>query len=202
MSKKEKIFPLNTIGGRIQHRRINRLKISRSEFYDMLRPGENISSESKSRTVKNWESGSNIPDVDTLIKICSILDCSSDYLLGLDNCSSKNIQFINEETGLSEKNIVELQLAKYTPEIINSLNKMFDFGLLDIAISLSLGEKSLQDYQLRKEILMSIDFKKEPSLHLETGQNMTSALNSAKINVLQAQSRFSKILEKIIPIKE
>ncbi len=202
MSKTERMFPLNTLGGRIQNRRINILKKTRPEFYDLVRPGEKIGNDSKSRTIKNWESGDTIPDIDTIKKICTILNCSSDYLLGLDNCSSKNIQFINEETGLSEKNIVELQLAKYTPEIINSLNKMFDFGLLDIAISLSLGEKSLQDYQLRKEILMSIDFKKEPSLHLETGQNMTSALNSAKINVLQAQSRFSKILEKIIPIKE
>lgn len=43
MSKTERIFPLNTFGGRIQNRRKNILKISRPEFYDLIYPGVNIS---------------------------------------------------------------------------------------------------------------------------------------------------------------
>ena len=55
MSKKEKIFPLNTFGGRMQDLRKNRLNISRPEFYDLIFPNGNVATESKSRTVKNWE---------------------------------------------------------------------------------------------------------------------------------------------------
>lgn len=105
MSKTEKVFPLNTFGGRIQYRRKEILKISRSAFYDLIYPNENIAPESKSRTVKNWESGKNEPDIKNLKKICSALNCSADYLLGLDECTNKTTKFIHEYTGLSEKSI-------------------------------------------------------------------------------------------------
>lgn len=108
MSKTEKLFPLNTLGGKIQNRRINILEMNRPEFYDLIRPGENISNESKSRTVKNWESGDTIPDLDTIKKICVILKCSSDYLLGLEDCTTRDNQFIYDKIGLSESNIERL----------------------------------------------------------------------------------------------
>lgn len=112
MSKKEKIFPLNAFGGRIQDLRKNRLNISRPEFYDLIFPNENVATESKSRTVKNWESGDCEPDIKTIKKICIVLKCSSDYLLGLDNCTTKDTQFIHDKTGLSEKAIQTLQKMK------------------------------------------------------------------------------------------
>lgn len=105
MPKKEKIFPLNTFGGRMQDLRKNRLNISRPEFYDLIFPNGNVATESKSRTVKNWESGDCEPDIKTIKKICIVLKCSSDYLLGLDNCTTKDTQFIHDKTGLSEKAI-------------------------------------------------------------------------------------------------
>lgn len=111
MSKTEKVFPLNTFGGRIQHRRKEILKMSRPEFYDLIYPNENIATESKSRTVKNWESGKNEPDISNLKKICSALKCSCDYLLGLEECSNKTSQFIHDYTGLSEKSIEYLHHA-------------------------------------------------------------------------------------------
>jgi transcriptional regulator with XRE-family HTH domain len=105
VSKKETVFPLNTFGGRMQDLRKNRLKISRPEFYDLIYPNGNVANESKSRTVKNWESGECEPDLRTIQKICTALKCSSDYLLGLDNCTTKDAQFIHDKTGLSEKAI-------------------------------------------------------------------------------------------------
>lgn len=126
MSKKEKIFPLNTFGGRIQDLRKNILKISRPEFYDLIYPNGNVANESKSRTIKNWESGECEPDLKTITKICIVLKCSSDYLFGLDDCTTKNAQFIHDYTGLSEKSIDILQTEKYFKsshciEIINIL---------------------------------------------------------------------------------
>lgn len=102
MAKKEKIFPLNTFGGRMQDLRKNKLKISRPEFYDLIYSNENVANESKSRTIKNWESGDCEPNLKTISKICTILKCSSDYLLGIDNCTTKDTQFIHDYTGLSE----------------------------------------------------------------------------------------------------
>ncbi len=121
MSKKEKIFPLNTFGGRMQDLRKNRLKISRPEFYDLIYPNGNVANESKSRTVKNWESEYCEPDLKTIEKICIVLKCSSDYLLGLDNCTTKDTQFIHDETGLSETAINKLQEIKmYNDAILNN----------------------------------------------------------------------------------
>lgn len=108
MPKKEKIFPLNTFGGRMQDLRKNRLNISRPEFYDLIFPNGNVATESKSRTVKNWESGDCEPDIKTIEKICIVLKCSSDYLLGLDNCTTKGTQFIHDYTALSEVTINKL----------------------------------------------------------------------------------------------
>ena len=108
MSKTERLFPLNTLGGKIQNRRINILNKTRPEFYDLVRPGEKIGNDSKSRTIKNWESGETIPDIDTIKKICKVLDCSSDYLLGLETCTNRDNEFIHKKTGLSESNIEQL----------------------------------------------------------------------------------------------
>lgn len=113
MPKKEIVFPLNTFGGRIQDLRKNRLKISRPEFYDLIYPNTGILNESKSRTVKHWESGHCEPDLDTILKICTVLKCSSDYLFGLDNCTTKDTQFIHNETGLSEDAINTLKTINF-----------------------------------------------------------------------------------------
>lgn len=34
-------------------------------------------------TVSKWERGIQLPDADTVALICSVLDCSADFLLGL-----------------------------------------------------------------------------------------------------------------------
>lgn len=104
MSKKEKIFPLNTIGGRIQKKRHD-LELSRRDLYNMVyqdRTDETVSDSSKEKTVYNWESGTTELSYATLCSLCKTLNCSSDYLLGLDECSSKNAQFVYNATGLSE----------------------------------------------------------------------------------------------------
>ena len=128
MAKKEKIFPLNTIGGRIQRKR-HELNLSRSEFYDLIfenriEDGSAGSDSSKEKTVYNWESEKTELDYSTILSVCRILKCSSDYLLGLDECTTKNQQFISEETGLSEGSIIQLQKFDTTEKYI--INLMFE----------------------------------------------------------------------------
>lgn len=110
MPKQEKNFPLSTVGGRIQERR-HALGISRSELYDKVyQSGKSCagSDSSKEKTVYNWESEKTQLDYETIRKMCEVLDCSSDYLLGLNECKSKNNQFIYDKTGLSEINTERL----------------------------------------------------------------------------------------------
>lgn len=114
MAKKEKIFPLNSVGGRIQGKR-HELNLSRSEFYDLvfensIEDGRAGSNHSKEKTVYNWESEKTELDYSTILSVCKILKCSSDYLLGLDECTTKTQQFISEETGLSENSIDTLKI--------------------------------------------------------------------------------------------
>ena len=40
------------------------------------------------RTVWNWQNGSTELPVTKLLKICAVLDCRSDYLLGLEEVKS------------------------------------------------------------------------------------------------------------------
>ena len=40
------------------------------------------------RTVSNWQNGSTELPITKLVKICAVLDCRSDYLLGLEEVRS------------------------------------------------------------------------------------------------------------------
>jgi len=37
------------------------------------------------QTISGWENGYRTPDADSLKEMCGVLDCSSDYLLGLSD---------------------------------------------------------------------------------------------------------------------
>ena len=59
----------------------------------------------KVETVRNWEQGWILPEMGTLFKICDILDCDLDYLIGRLEHKTHDVQFIQDYTGLSEKSI-------------------------------------------------------------------------------------------------
>lgn len=117
MSKKEKIFPITTTGGRIQHLRIEK-KYTREELYDLIYPDDpkdtkdskdigdskhkTIYEDSKYKTIYNWESNASYPNYKVLKKICEIFDCTADYLICLSDCSTKEATEFKKNTGLSE----------------------------------------------------------------------------------------------------
>ncbi len=101
MPKKEKIFPLSTVGGRLQDLR-HKANLSRSDLYDRVFPyGEAGSDPSKEKLVYRWESGKTQLDYDKMAKISITLDCDTDYLLGLQKAPRKEYAHISEMTGLS-----------------------------------------------------------------------------------------------------
>ena len=124
MSKSEKIFPLSTTGGRIQHLCIEK-GISRKELYHAILKEKAASNDdsSISRTVFNWYSEDSKLNYEQIRRACDLLKCSSDYLLCLDECTNKTTQFIQDATGLSEKAISCLEEWKKDTELIfNSYN--------------------------------------------------------------------------------
>lgn len=140
MSKKEKNFPLNTVGGKIGELR-KKAGLSRSQLYDLVyeisgcdyRAGSDAS---KEKTVYNWESGKTQLNYEVMIAICKTLKCSADYLLGLDECTNKTVQFIHEKTGLSEDAINRLRqlkdLQSLFPEAQSSKDK---FKVINLILS-------------------------------------------------------------------
>lgn len=162
MGKKEKLFPISTVGGRIQKRR-HELKLSRSELYDkVFKEGNAGSANSKDKTVLNWESSKTELNYDTLTAMCFALKCSSDYLLGLDECTDKSTQFIHEYTGLSETAIKRLhEFTTYHQGKIRLA--VMDSFICDVQFSLGLTDdinryfENYYLYETKKRIYIQED---------------------------------------------
>ena len=60
------------------------------------------------KTVMNWEQGLVNPPLETVIQLADMLYCDIDFLVGRIECRDHDVQFIHDQTGLSEKSITEL----------------------------------------------------------------------------------------------
>ena len=87
-------------GNRLKELRKKKYKIQEKFAEDM-----GVSVES----VRNWEQGRILPEMGTLFKICDLLDCDLDYLTGRLKLKTHDLQFIHDQTGLSETAIRKLQ---------------------------------------------------------------------------------------------
>lgn len=73
------------------------------------------------QVISYFENGSRTPNIDDLIKLAEIFGTSTDYLLGLTDAQSTDLEvkYICDYTGLSEKAVSELHNSK---ELINDCN--------------------------------------------------------------------------------
>lgn len=92
---------LQTIGDRI---RAIRDKQSQEQFAAAL----DVSRD----TVSNWECGNTPPLLTHILKICDLYSVDVDYILGRIDCSTHDIQFVRNKTGLSEDAIQKLYAIK------------------------------------------------------------------------------------------
>lgn len=69
-----------------------------------------------SKTVMNWEQGQAEPSLSTLMDLADIYHCDLDYLTGRIDCKTHDLQFIHNQTGLSEKAIEKLQSVVTKPD--------------------------------------------------------------------------------------
>lgn len=102
---------LKFFGKRLQERRKKVGIKSQEDFADKL--------DVNLKTIRNWEQGRNAPELNTLINICNMLDCSPDFLLGYIDETSHDMRYISQETGLTEtsiRNIQEMWLKTLTKD--------------------------------------------------------------------------------------
>ena len=66
------------------------------------------------KTVMNWEQGIAEPSLGTLMDLTELYHCDLDYLTGRLDQKTHDLQFIHDQTGLSEKAIEKLQRIAFT----------------------------------------------------------------------------------------
>lgn len=72
-------------------------------------------------TVRNWEQGRTLPEMETLFRICTLLNCDMDYLIGRLESTTHDLDFIKNQTHLSEAAIKKLiKIASYDRATGNS----------------------------------------------------------------------------------
>lgn len=94
--------------------------------YDKKYPSEN--GKTIYNTLRKWRSPNGNPTLNILVRICDLLECDIDYLLGRIEESTHTIKSIQEKTGLSETSQKRLQEIIKTPqdgkEMIAILDKL------------------------------------------------------------------------------
>lgn len=68
------------------------------------------------KTVMNWEQGIAEPPLGTLMDLTELYHCDLDYLTGRLDQKTHDLQFIHDQTGLSEKAIEKLQSLVTVPD--------------------------------------------------------------------------------------
>lgn len=81
-------------GDRLQNLRKQKKIKTQEEFAAKL--GVNL------KSVQNWEQGRKLPQTEHLFKICDVLDCDLDYLIGRLEERNRTIKEMAAYTGLSE----------------------------------------------------------------------------------------------------
>lgn len=110
MDKENEINLKKKIGARLKMLRTE-LDLTQEQLANKLKAVKGKSS------IANYENGSNLPSDDVKIEMCSIFNCSLDYLMCKSDIRNpeelKNIQFANhgglDTNGLGEEELEELQ---------------------------------------------------------------------------------------------
>ena len=89
-------------------------------------------------TLRKWRSPNGNPTLNILVRICDLLECDIDYLLGRIEESTHTIKFIGEKTGLSEDSQKRLQEIMKTPQDGKEMIKILDELIRNPAFSIFL----------------------------------------------------------------
>lgn len=95
-------------------------------------------------TCRNWEQGRKLPRAGTLIELSKFYGVSTDFLLGLSECTSVENEDIRKRIGLDDESIAALETAvkeskiqdiysndtKKTLSVVDTINVMFKHSML------------------------------------------------------------------------
>lgn len=172
------------------------------------------------RKMRQWLSGEAIPEHYTLIRLCDkeCLNCSLDFLFGRIECTKHDIQFIHDETGLSEGAIKKLMF-------INKELKSYDTGKIMLFILSRLIENGdfsinlmsdinncfdkLMNYTIKKQVIEELhkesggDIIKEIQLrqtkkYKNTNNNLKDLEDLKDLNIYHTQNHFLRILNDFL----
>ncbi len=93
-------------------------------------------------SLEYYEKGKRKPDIEVLAKIAEYYKVSTDYLLGLSIASTtdKDVQFICDYTGLSEKSVDVLHFYKGYEMIYPTINKLLESEIGSVFKELGVNE--------------------------------------------------------------
>lgn len=93
-------------------------------------------------SLEYYEKGKRKPDIEVLAKVAKYYGVSTDYLLGLSNAQTvdKDIQFICDYTGLSEKSVDVLHFYKSYEMIYPTINKLLESEIGSVFKELGVNE--------------------------------------------------------------
>ena len=168
-------------------------------------------------TLRKWRSPNGNPTLNILVRICDLLECDIDYLLGRIEESTHTIKFIGEKTGLSEDSQKRLQEIMKTPqdgkEMIKILDKLIRNPAFSIFLikdinrcyskfdNLKLAENS-PIYKIAKQkhtIKEEIELKNSGDIVYDSfRQRLSDCHDSYDASLFRIQGDFGKLIDDLI----
>lgn len=166
-------------------------------------------------TVSYYLSGERCPDIDKLIEISRFLNVSTDYLIGLSDVKSTNIEVksICDYTGLSEMAVAKLHFFKESNQLHSEIISAFiapDFkantfcGLSFVCRMLELYEKEyLKNIEEMDEAYNNFDEMQINEIELleDFKEYMANKARSAKVSYYEAVDAFKNTIDEYVDNK-
>ena len=166
-------------------------------------------------TVSYYLSGERCPDIDKLIEISRFLNVSTDFLLGLSDVKSTNIEVksICDYTGLSEMAVAKLHFFKESNQLHSEIISAFiapDFkantfcGLSFVCRMLELYEKEyLKNIEEMDEAYNNFDEMQINEIELleDFKEYMANKARSAKVSYYEAVDAFKNTIDEYVDNK-
>lgn len=201
-----------TIGKRIQSER-KRLKITQAELLKRCYLSENSVS-----SLRAWEQGDRLPDLDTLCRMADVFECDVGYLLGDYDARSRVTSDICNETGLSEKtveifrylrqisqnpSVSGTRIAKEALELFNCAVDHGFMGLLqDIVLFMQDDLKRMQTDDNESDIVKINRILGNMGKNRPAGLAVLSWKDFYDFRLLQCERAFGTLVKTVIPFPD
>lgn len=161
----------------------------------------------KRETVSQWESGKNIPSLDTIIRLCSILQCDIGYLLGeheekrretSDTCKVTGLseavieRFRREEGNCRKKQLEEILLDDRFWEIINCFCQWEN-------VSKGILEQKQEQSRMFKELAESGQYPQKSEYFRRISDIVDRSVRNYEIDKYHCSRLFDEIRDTFLP---